>query len=58
MGTHTDSWKKFRMRPKTGSKNPENTDSKYCVYNRAHIDYLYTKAWVDHLVRELDKTAL
>lgn len=57
MGMHTDSWRKFNVRPKSDSKTPEKTDSKYCVYDPAHRDYLYTQAWVSFLVRELDGTA-
>ena len=26
---------------------------RYCVYDRAHKDYLYTKNWTDKLIREL-----
>ena len=55
MGMHTNSWNKYRVRPKKGSQHPEKTISKYCVYDLAHNDYLYTKAWVDLLVREIDK---
>lgn len=55
MGSHTESWKKFKVRPGSSSKSPEKTDSRYCVYDRAHGDYLYTDAWVKLLVRELDK---
>jgi hypothetical protein len=29
------------------------TDSKYCVYDAAHKDYLYTEAWVDKLAKNL-----
>ena len=54
MGMHIDSWRRFKVRPRSDSKTPEKTDSKYCVYDRAHGDYLYTQAWVDLLVGELD----
>lgn len=57
MGTHIRSWQKHRVRPKAGSKNPKQTKSKYCVFDTAHDDYLYTEAWVDFLVSEMDTNA-
>jgi hypothetical protein len=33
--------------------NWDKSDSKYCVYDAAHKDYLYTEAWVDKLVKDL-----
>jgi len=53
MATHTACWRYFAVRPPTGSAHPERTIQEYCVYDRAHRDYLYTKAWVEKLVREL-----
>ena len=57
MGMHTESWKELNVRPTSDSKTPEKTDSKYCVYDRAHRDYLYTPAWVKLLVKRLDDAA-
>lgn len=53
MHHHTKAWKYFRVRPKGGSKDPQRTVAKYCIYDRAHGDYLYTEAWVKKLVRDL-----
>ena len=50
---HTMAWKHFKVRPSSNSKKPEHTDQTYCVYDRAHNDYLYTEAWTDMLIREL-----
>ena len=50
---HTMAWKHFRVRPVGNSNRPEQTNDKYCVYDSAHKDYLYTKAWMDKLIREL-----
>jgi hypothetical protein len=50
--THTRCWKLFNVRPRGGSKNPEATNDKYCIYDNAHKDYTYTQAWVDFLVEE------
>ncbi|MDE0453904.1 MAG: DUF3644 domain-containing protein [Gammaproteobacteria bacterium] len=53
MHHHTTAWKYFKVRPETGSDRPQQTDSSYCVYDNAHKDYLYTKAWVSKLIGEL-----
>jgi hypothetical protein len=50
---HTQAWKHFKVRPKSGATNPERTDGKYCVYDKPHNDYLYTDAWIEKLVGEL-----
>ncbi len=51
--THTRCWRKYKARPDSKSKNPHQTDTKYCVYDKAHKDYLYTKEWVDFLISKL-----
>jgi hypothetical protein len=51
--THIRCWKKYKVRPDSKSKTPQQTDSKYCVYDKAHKDYLYTKDWVDFLITRL-----
>ncbi|MEK7253827.1 MAG: DUF3644 domain-containing protein [Bacteroidota bacterium] len=48
--THTRCWKKYAARPSNKSQAPEQTDTRYCVYDKAHNDYLYTKAWIDLLI--------
>ena len=45
--SHTTAWQHFNVRPGSGAANPEATDSKYCVYDAAHEDYLYTDVWVE-----------
>lgn len=46
-------WKATNVRPPAASAHPERTDEKYCVYDKAHNDYLYTDAYVERLVTEL-----
>jgi hypothetical protein len=46
-------WKTTKVRPPAGSPHPERTDEKYCVYDKAHNDYLYTDAYIERLVDEL-----
>lgn len=53
MHHHTTAWKHFEVRPKSNSGQPQHTDSRYCVYDYAHKDYLYTKAWIAKLISEL-----
>jgi hypothetical protein len=53
IGSHTAGWQYFKVRPAGGATKPEVTDSKYCVYDAAHKDYLYTEAWVDKLAKNL-----
>lgn len=50
---HVKCWKHFRIRPSTGASNPAKTDPKYCHYDSAHKDYLYTEEWVTLLIKEL-----
>ncbi len=45
----------YKIRPSKDSKRPDKTITKYCVYDEAHGDYVYTVAWVEFLVEELQK---
>jgi hypothetical protein len=47
---HQQAIRKFKVRPKNGSAQPENTDKAYCIYHAAHKDYTYSDAWVARLV--------
>jgi hypothetical protein len=51
--THTDAWRHYQVRPPVGDGHPERTSSQYCVYDTAHNDYLYTRAWIEKLARDL-----
>lgn len=44
-------WKAFKIRPLSMSQDKFETLDSYCVYDEAHNDYLYTKLWVDFIVR-------
>jgi hypothetical protein len=50
---HAKCWKHFQVRPLSKSAQPAETNSKYCVYDKAHNDYVYTQAWADFLVQKL-----
>jgi hypothetical protein len=57
MGTHTLAWRHYGVRPPGRSDRPERTKPRYCVYDKAHADYLYTPEWVDFLVKQLSDPA-
>jgi hypothetical protein len=47
---HTRCWRKYNVRPPGGADKPEFTDERFCIYDKAHRDYLYTKEWVTFLI--------
>ncbi len=51
---HTLAWRHFAIRPHGNAPDPARTDATYCVYDRAHRDYLYTEAWVERIKTALD----
>ena len=53
MATHTRAWKHYNVRPTFGDTDPDRTRPEYCVYDSTHGDYVYTKAWVNKLARDL-----
>jgi len=53
---HTRAWKRYRVHPETkkGEKvTSAGCDTRYCIPDEAHNDYIYTPAWVDFLVKKL-----
>lgn len=38
--------------------NKFNTNSKYCIYDETHDDYLYTEKWIDFIMNILEKEKL
>lgn len=50
---HTLCWKRYEIRPPKGSKKPESTHTKYCIYDELHKDYGYTHEWVSFLIDKL-----
>ena len=53
MHHHTKAWQHYSVRPATNSNSPEKTRADFCVFDKAHSDYIYTKAWVRFLVHKL-----
>lgn len=50
---HTRCWKRYNVRPASGSDSPQQTDWRYCIYDQRHKDYGYTQAWADFLIEKL-----
>lgn len=48
---HTLAWKKYKVRPE--QKGSANCDVRFCQYDVAHNDYVYTEDWVDFLIKKL-----
>lgn len=57
MDTHTRCWRRFKVRPASGTGEPEATDDRYCRWDRLLNGYGYTKAWIEKLVRDLSDSA-
>lgn len=54
---HVRAWRHYGVRPASGEANPTRTDSRYCVWDEAHGDYVYTDAWIRHLTDDLADSA-
>jgi hypothetical protein len=52
-GEFVPSWKKLKVRPPWGDAHPTRTDERYCIYDDAYGDYLYSPAYVDKVAREV-----
>ena len=52
---HTQAWKVYRVRGP--GIQPELCQSQYCQFDSVHEDYVYTDAWIDHLVQRLSEPA-
>jgi hypothetical protein len=50
---HTQAWRKYKARPRSGVAKPDATNRKYCIYHTAHGDYAYSDSWVDFLVDKI-----
>jgi hypothetical protein len=50
---HTRCWRRYNVRPAWKAAKPEFTDQRYCIYDNAHADYLYTKDWIAFLILKM-----
>ncbi|MBY0443043.1 MAG: DUF3644 domain-containing protein [Mycobacteriaceae bacterium] len=53
MGHFIKAWKTESVRPPRDSVHPERTTEQYCRYDEPHRDYMYSQAYVDHLIQKL-----
>jgi uncharacterized protein DUF3644 len=51
---HTCAWKYYEVRPR--EKTAVGCSTKYCQYDEAHRDFVYTQEWVEFLKIELQKS--
>jgi hypothetical protein len=54
---HERAWKKHKVRPPSKAEDKAKTDPKYCVWNAAFKQYVYTPAWVKFLIGEYSDQA-
>ena len=52
MPDFTNAWKREGIRPPNGAPDPAATDAKYCAWDEASEIYVYTEAWVRHLIKQ------
>jgi hypothetical protein len=45
----------YKVRPKRGCGDPRKTDERFCHYDEAHRDYVFTDSWVKFLGDEVKK---
>jgi len=55
---HARCWKHYGIRPSQGDQNPEQCNARYCIYDKAHKDYVYTEKWVEFLIQELSDRSM
>jgi hypothetical protein len=48
---HTKAWKFYKVR--SIAKQAEGCNTKYCQFDEAHKDYIYTQEWVEFLIEKL-----
>jgi len=48
-------WRKYKVRPSKNDGDKTKCNNKFCIYDNAHDDYLYTLDWINFLtVKELN----
>jgi len=58
MNLHVVLYKLFQIRPKNGADDPFETNTKYCLYDEPHGDYVYQPEWIDFVVIYLQSTGI
>ena len=47
--THRQVWMFYKVRSPSRSKDPKNTDKRYCIYNPVYNAYSFSNEWVEFL---------
>jgi len=50
---HTQAVSRHKIRPPNGQPDEKKTNSRYCIYHKAHKDYTYSQEWINVLVSEI-----
>jgi hypothetical protein len=50
---HTQAWRFFGVRPPSDAPDQYNTKSEFCYMNELVGKHVYTRAWINYLVRKL-----
>jgi hypothetical protein len=50
---HTQAWRYFGVRPPSDERDQYNTKSEFCYMNELVGKHVYTRAWINYLVRKL-----
>lgn len=53
---HAVLYKLFRIRPENGAEDPFDTNTKYCLYDEPHGDYVYQPKWPVFIVNYLQSS--
>lgn len=48
---HTRLWQCFSIRPNNNTDDKLDTKDVYCIYDKVHNDYVYTKEWLDFIYK-------
>lgn len=51
IASNTLLWHLFDIRPLKDAEDPFDTNPRYCYYDQAHDDYLYTDNWINFIVK-------
>lgn len=52
IANHVNAWKYYKVRPTKGMIS-RDTNEEYCIFDKAHNDFVYSQKWVDFLSSEL-----
>jgi len=52
---HVAACRFYKIRPGRGDSDPTKTNTRYCHYDEAHKDYVYTDSWTAFLIQEMKK---